>query len=152
MTLSFVTKLEVGKLILERFKSISNNNYSPEAPPLRKKIIDAYGNGDPLRLILLELYDTENQFPIMVVRDGVKYFVTRDINKVKNKETKSYNGEQCRYLYLPDTDPIMLTDNEGNVSYRYFLDECKINPCTLLEIVTNFLKEYENQKNVMYNI
>lgn len=120
--------MEIGKLILERYKSISSDEDSSYSPPIRKDIDSRYAYADPIRMILLELYDPVHQFPIMVRRGNMNFFVTQDEDKVFSKETKEYDGKQCRYLLLPQTDQIVLTDENGNTSYRNFLEECRLNP------------------------
>lgn len=147
MTLIFVTNIEVGKLILDRYKSISKDKFDVTNPPIRKSILDKYGNGDPLRLILLELYDYINQFPLMLQREDDLYFVTRDFDKVKNKETRRFNGKECRYLYLRDLDPIVLHDEYGHVSYRYFLEECELHPNTIQDIAKRYIDSIEQIKS-----
>lgn len=147
MTLMFVTNIEVGKLILDRYKSISKDKFDVNNPPIRKSILEKYGNGDPLRLILLELYDYANQFPLMIQRENELYFVTRDFDKIKNKETRKFNGKDCRYLYLRDLDPIVLHDEDGHVSYRYFLQECELHPNTLQDIAKKYIDTIENIKS-----
>lgn len=143
MTLVFVTKMEIGKLILERYSSISSDTDTSISPPIRKTIDKEYAHADPIRMILLELYSPDFQFPIMVKRGNSKFFVTTNEDLVFSKTTKNFEGVPCRYLILPDIDPIVLTDQNGKTSYRNFLDECRINPNVHQAILSNHMSQLE---------
>ena len=108
-TLDFVTIPELLKLLSTRYNQLSSSGSLSMISP---KILEKYGeDADIIALLIAEISDETIEYPLAVMRGNMPYRIHFDL-----KISKSV------------LDIIILTNENGHVSYNFVLDDIKNNP------------------------